>query len=101
MDWEDWMVSSQAAGAWSGVPAGKTFVKVKGTRLGRFIEFEFSINDEDLTIELILPVSAFREFCEAQNATILPSDPSAEVDAERAAWRAGQPGLLRKPVRED
>ena len=48
MDWEDWMVSSQAAGAWSGVPAGKTFVKVKGTRLGRFIEFEFSINDEHL-----------------------------------------------------
>ena len=50
------MVSGQAAGAWSDVPLGKTFVKVKGTRLGKFIEFEFSINDEDLTIELILPV---------------------------------------------
>ncbi len=95
------MASSQAAGAWKGVPAGKTFVKVKGTRLGKFIEFEFSINDEDLTIELILPVHAFREFCTAQNVTVLPSDPSAGVDAERAAWRAGQPGLLRKPVHED
>jgi phenol hydroxylase P0 protein len=94
------MVSSQTAGAWSAVPAGKTFVKVKGARLGKFIEFEFSINDRDLTIELILPVQAFREFCEAQNVTLLPSDSSAEVDAERAAWRAGQPGLLRKPVQD-
>ncbi|MFY9639515.1 MAG: phenol hydroxylase subunit [Rhodomicrobium sp.] len=95
------MVSSQAVGTWSGVPVGKTFVKIKGTRLGRFIEFEFSINDEDLTIELVLPVSAFREFCVMQNATILPSDASAEEEAERAAWRSGQPGLLRKPVQDD
>ncbi len=95
------MVSSQAVGTWKGVPVGKTFVKIKGTRLGRFIEFEFSINDEDLTIELVLPVSAFREFCVMQNATILPSDASAEEEAERAAWRAGQPGLLRKPVQDD
>ncbi|MGO9485725.1 MAG: phenol hydroxylase subunit [Rhodomicrobium sp.] len=95
------MVSSQAAGAWSCASAGKTFVKVKGTRLGKFIEFEFSINDEDLTIELILPVAAFREFCASQSVTILPSDPSAEVDAERAAWRAGQPGLLRRPAQDD
>ena len=95
------MVSSQAAGARSAVPAGKTFVKIKGTRLGKFIEFEFSINDEDLSIELILPVAAFREFCAAQDVTLLPPDPSAGADAERAAWRAGQPGLLRKPVYED
>jgi phenol/toluene 2-monooxygenase (NADH) P0/A0 len=95
------MVSSQAADTDSAVSLGKAFVKVKGTRLGKFIEFEFSINDEDLTIELILPVPAFREFCKAQNATILHTDPSVEEDAERAAWRAGQPGLLRKPVQDD
>jgi len=94
------MVSGHAAGSWNGAPACKTFVKVTGTRLGKFIEFEFSINDEDLTIELILPVAAFSEFCSAQNATMLPSDPSAGADAERAAWRAGQPGLLRKPVQD-
>jgi Phenol hydroxylase subunit len=94
------MVSSQAVGAWSGVPVGKTFVRVKGARLGRFIEFEFSINDDDLTIELVLPVSAFREFCATQNVTILPSGASAE-EAERAAWRSGQPGLLRKPLQDD
>jgi len=94
------MVSSQAADTRERASLGNIFVKVKGTRLGKFIEFEFSINDDDLTIELILPVSAFREFCQAQNATILESDPSAEEDAERAAWRAGQPGLLRKPVQD-
>ena len=95
------MVSGQDRRARSCVPIGKTFVKVKGTRLGKFIEFEFSINDEDLTIELVLPVSAFQEFCASQNATLLPPDPAAEAEAERAAWRAGQPGLLRKPVQDN
>lgn len=75
---------------------GATFVKVKGTRLGRYVEFDFILNDDDLTIELILPIAAFEEFCRMQNATVLPAEAGTAEEIERLAWRAGQPGLLRK-----
>ena len=54
----------------------RKFVRVTGSRLGKYVEFEFSVNDADLTVELILPFAAFDEFCRLQNATVLPSDPS-------------------------
>ncbi|RBP05114.1 phenol hydroxylase subunit [Roseiarcus fermentans] len=74
----------------------KKFVRVTGVRSGRYVEFEFSVNDADLTVELILPFSAFEEFCTLQEATRLP--PAAEVATEfdRLTWRARQPGLLRR-----
>jgi phenol/toluene 2-monooxygenase (NADH) P0/A0 len=76
-------------------------VRVLGTRLGRFIEFEYSLGDGELAIELILPTSAFEEFCRAQNADVLPLDPQTAEEVEMAAWRAGHPGLLRRTARED
>jgi phenol hydroxylase P0 protein len=74
----------------------KKFVRVTGVRSGRYVEFEFSVNDADLTVELILPVSAFEEFCTLQEATRL--SPVAEVanELEKLAWRSRQPGLLRR-----
>ena len=74
----------------------RKFVRVTGVRSGRYVEFEFSVNDADLTVELILPFSAFEEFCTLQEATRLP--PAAEVASEldKLAWRARQPGLLRR-----
>jgi phenol hydroxylase P0 protein len=72
------------------------FVRVTGARLGKYVEFEFSVNDADLTVELILPFAAFDEFCRLQNATVLPSDPSAAAHLEQLAWRSRQPGLLRR-----
>lgn len=47
-----------------------TFVRVTGIRRGRFIEFEYMVGDPDLCVELIMPIPAFAEFCERQNATI-------------------------------
>lgn len=64
--------------------------------MDRFVEFEFSVNDSDLTVELILPFSAFDEFCALQNATILPPEPVAASKLEQLAWRSRQPGLLRR-----
>ena len=54
---------------------GKGFVKILGTRLGKYIEFEFSLNDSDLAVELILPPDAFKAFCEANDVVILSPDP--------------------------
>ncbi|WP_298423041.1 phenol hydroxylase subunit [Rhodoblastus sp.] len=74
----------------------RKFVRIIGSRLGRYVEFEFSVNDRDLAVELILPFNAFDEFCELQNATVLPPEPAVADELERQAWRSRQPGLLRR-----
>jgi phenol hydroxylase P0 protein len=74
----------------------KKFVRVIGTRLGKYVEFEFSVNDADLMVELILPFEAFDEFCALQNATVLPPEPAVAGQLEQLAWRSRQPGLLRR-----
>ena len=66
------------------------FVRVTGVRSGRYVEFEFSVNDADLTVELILPFAAFEEFCTLQDVTRL------SPDREVAGARTRQPGLLRR-----
>jgi len=77
-------------------PLGKAFVRVTGTRNGRFVEFEFSVNDNDLMVELILPIAAFDEFCVLQDAVVLPPAPEAASAFEQLAWRQRNPGLLRR-----
>jgi len=74
----------------------KKFVRITGIRLDRYVEFEFSVNDADLTIELILPFAAFDEFCTAQQAVVLHPEPATATDLERLAWRSRQPGLLQR-----
>ncbi|MGJ7917842.1 phenol hydroxylase subunit [Massilia sp. LXY-6] len=41
---------------------GKRYVRITGSHQG-FVEFDFAIGDPDITVELILPKSAFDEFC--------------------------------------
>jgi len=74
----------------------KKFVRVTGVRSGRYVEFEFSVNDADLTVELILPFAAFEEFCTLQEAVRLQPTSEAAGEFEKLAWRARQPGLLRR-----
>jgi len=74
---------------------GQAYVRVTGERLGRFVEFEFSINDEDLTVELILPHDAFKRFCERHRARVI-RHPSEIGDA---GSKSGRPGLYRRPER--
>ena len=76
-------------------------VRILGTRLGRFIEFEYSLGDGDLAVELILPTKAFEEFCRDRAAIVAPPDPETAESVEQMAWRAGHPGLLRRTERDD
>ncbi|MDR3505691.1 MAG: phenol hydroxylase subunit [Acidocella sp.] len=76
------------------------FVRVLGTRSGRFVEFEFGIGSEELKVELILPFHAFKEFCQERHAEIRPPAENVATELDRLAWRAGQPGLLRPPEKD-
>jgi phenol hydroxylase P0 protein len=90
-------LSSEAAARADGASvAMRKFVRVIGVRLGRYVEFEFMVNDETLTVELILPLEAFDEFCRLQQATVLPPSAEAADKLQQLAWRARQPGLLRR-----
>jgi phenol hydroxylase P0 protein len=71
-------------------------IRVLRVRNGRFVEFQFSLGDEELTIELIMPLAAFDEFRIARNAVLVPPDTQTAAELEQMAWRAGQPGLLRR-----
>jgi phenol hydroxylase P0 protein len=77
----------------------QAYVRVLGVRLGKFVEFEFSLGDGVLAVELILPFAAFEEFTRTRNARRLASDDAVAADLDRLAWRAGQPGLLRQPTK--
>ncbi len=74
----------------------KKFVRVTGVRSGRYVEFEFSVNDADLTVELILPFAAFEEFCTMQEAVRIQPEGEVANELEKLAWRTRQPGLLRR-----
>ncbi|TNB46838.1 hypothetical protein FF124_14875 [Martelella lutilitoris] len=77
----------------SGPRLGKAFVRVLGRQLDRFVEFEFILNDETLSVELVMPDAAFAEFCERCEAEILPDENGEIVSLE--AIKARTAGLYR------
>lgn len=77
----------------------RAYVRILGTRLGRFVEFEYSLGDGDLSVELILPLKAFEEFCAERGVTVLHPDTQTAQAVEQMAWRAGHPGLLQRTSR--
>ena len=88
----------QREGVGSEQTRGGAYARILGVRLGRFVEFEYFLDDGVLSIELILPLAAFQEFCRAQNATVLqPAEQEQVSQLERLAWREKQPGLLQRP----
>lgn len=69
------------------------FIHVTGTQREKFIEFEFSIGDPELAVEMIMPVSAFEEFCAFHQVQHLTADEVCALEYERMKWRFGQPGI--------
>ncbi len=69
------------------------YVRVTGVRNNRFVEFDFSIGDPTLFVELMLPFQQFRQFCARQKAQELTTEQQAQVDYDRLKWRYGQPGV--------
>ncbi len=51
---------------------GERAVRVVGVRRARFVEFEFWLSRQDLSLQLVLPYPQFVEFCAEQGAAVLP-----------------------------
>jgi len=82
----------------TGVDASTRFVRVTGTTRGGFVEFQFSIGDPSLYLEMILPPSAFEEFCANNKAIHLTPEQGQAVDADQLRWREGKPADGSEPA---
>lgn len=66
----------------------KKFVRVMEVRANGMVEFEFSVGEPELAVELIMPRAAFEEFCKANAVTFLAADgqPVDDKNSPDSAW---------------
>lgn len=74
-------------------PSLNATVRITGIRRGRFVEFDYSVGDRDLSVELIMPLAAFEEFCRRDGTMVLPAAEGVDLSAAH-----GAAGLYRPPA---
>ncbi len=70
--------------------AVKKYVSIRRVIDNKFVEFNFAIGDPTLFVELILPVAAYAEFCEANDVIEMSAEQCQLVESEAARWRYGK-----------
>lgn len=65
------------------------FVRITNENHRGFVEFQFSIGDPELYIEMVLPSQAFAAFCKEHEVQYLDEDAARAVDAHENKWRYG------------
>lgn len=68
------------------------YVRITGTLDDKFVEFDFSIEDPLMYVELVLPFDQFQVFCKRNKVKHLTAEQKAAVDYDRLKWRHGIPG---------
>ena len=71
------------------------WVRISRITVAGFVEFAFFVADEDLCAELILPMAAFKEFCQANGVEVKADTLASMVGVERVAR-----GLQERVVEE-
>ncbi len=72
--------------------AQKRYVRITSRDRPGFVEFNFSLGDPALYLEMILPTAAFTEFCRDNQVTFLGDKEAAAVDKQQAKWQYGEAG---------
>lgn len=65
------------------------YIRVIEVRDNKYVLFDFAIGEPGLSVELILPLDAFFEFCQTNQVTYMTPDQGTQVDVERLKWRHG------------
>jgi phenol hydroxylase P0 protein len=65
------------------------FVRVTRADHHGYTEFQFSIGDPDLYLEMTLPPAAFAEFCARHQVVHLTAAQAQAVDVAARRWRSG------------
>lgn len=66
-------------------------VRLRHERPDGFVEFDFSLGDPDLSVDLIMPKPAYTEFCRDNNVRFITAEQGRQIDDEQAKWRYGRP----------
>jgi len=81
------------------IPEGRNCARIMGVKRDLFVEFEFFAGDPTLSVELILPIMAFVEFCSVNDVLMIdPQDKTVGVAYEKLCWRhsvkPGRPDIV-------
>lgn len=71
----------------------RRYVRVRQQRADGFVEFDFSIGDPGLSVELVMAWPDYESFCKTHHVVHLTRDEGEALDLEQLKWRYGQPGL--------
>lgn len=66
------------------------YVRVRRVTQRGFVEFDFSIGDPQLYVELVLPQKAFDEFCAHNKVLHMNEAQMNYVDQDEQKWRFGE-----------
>ncbi|NML30106.1 phenol hydroxylase subunit [Paraburkholderia antibiotica] len=71
----------------------RRYVRVRERRDDGFVEFDFSIGDPGLSVELVMSTRDYESFCATHHVCQLSDDEAHALDLEQLKWRYGQPGV--------
>ncbi|OUR87154.1 phenol hydroxylase [Cycloclasticus sp. 44_32_T64] len=72
---------------------GQRYVRVTKVVKEKYVEFEFSIEDPTIHVELVLPFEHFKKFCKTNDVKHLSPEQEAAVEYDKLKWRFGAPGF--------
>ena len=73
----------------------RCFVRTTSRDRPGLVEFNFSIGDPSLYLEMILPDEAFDEFCRSNQVTFLTDEQAEAVAKQQEKWRYGDVDNIR------
>ncbi|HKT99560.1 MAG TPA: phenol hydroxylase subunit [Paraburkholderia sp.] len=71
------------------------YVRLRRRRADGFVEFDFSIGDPRICVELVMREADYRAFCRTHEVEHLSGEDGAALDAEELKWRYGLPGIAQ------
>ena len=68
------------------------FVHITGENENGLVEFDFSIGEPTMYVELALPRKQFDEFCKNNEVSFLDEKQLIDVENDKRKWKYGSPG---------
>jgi len=70
------------------------YVHITDQKESGLIEFDFSIGDPTMYVELALPLKQFEDFCKNNGVKYLTKQQEIDVENDRHKWKYGEVGTL-------
>ncbi|CAM2152498.1 phenol/toluene 2-monooxygenase (NADH) P0/A0 [Pararobbsia alpina] len=71
----------------------RRYVRFRERHDNGFVEFDFSIGDPALSVELVMSQNDYEAFCHTHAVIYLSAAESEAIEAEQQKWQYGAPGI--------